>query len=558
MKKKFLLAFMLMCISIFAIGGISVSATESGTCGDNLTWTLDDNGTLTISGTGNMENYKFKKSVSGNQSTSPWNDYRGQIENVIIEKGITNIGDYAFYDCQKLASVKVPDGVTVIGEHALCRCFSLIKINIPNTVTQIKPYAFGICKSIRKIVIPDSVTQIGNNAFWECYDLTDVTLSKSLTELEDGTFDSCSSLKKLDLHEGLTTFGKTVFEGTNIELLKCPSTLKNVEYNTFWESGIQEIELPEGLNRFPQFTYCKKLKKIKVPNGTTEIKAFSFYMCYELEEIEIPPSVKTIGGGGAETFGYCQKLKKVYISDIGAWCNIVVDNYEANPLCYGAKLYLNNQPIETLVIPDGVKKIEAYAFQNCTDIKCLILPKSVEAIKSNAFSECTNIETVFYDGTQSEFEENVLMYAGNDIIENATIKSGYDVKLIDENNEENSITCFPGKKIKLSDIEKKYMHKVTLYTDEAMTKEFDTTTAITDNMTLYVKLGEEIKSIPGDVTGDDKVTDDDAIYLMYHIFFADDYPVEQDCDFNNDGKVTDDDVIYLMFHIFFPEEYPIN
>lgn len=274
MKKKFLLAFMLMCISIFAIGGISVSATESGTCGDNLTWTLDDNGTLTISGTGNMENYKFKKGVPGNQSISPWNDYREQIENVIIEKGITNIGDYAFYDCQKLASVKVPDGVTVIGEDAFCRCFSLIKINIPNTVTQIKSYAFGICKSIREIVIPDSVTQIGKHGFWDCYDLTDVTLSKSLTELEDGTFNSCSSLKKLDLHEGLTTFGKEVFKGTNIELLKCPSTLKTVQYNTFSESGIQEIELPEGLNQFPQFTGCKKLKKISMFKRKTMIMMF--------------------------------------------------------------------------------------------------------------------------------------------------------------------------------------------------------------------------------------------------------------------------------------------
>lgn len=558
MKKKFLLSLMLICISIFTLGMISVYAetVASGTCGTNANWVLDDAGTLTISGTGNMDNYKSKG--SGNQSTSPWNDYREQIEKVKIESGISNVGNYAFYDCQKLASAEIPDGVTKVGERAFCRCFSLLKVNIPSSVTEIGFSAFAECRGLRKIVIPDSVTQMGDYVFSGCSTLEDVTLSKKLTELKDQTFSGCSALTEINLHEGLTEFGSCVFKGTNIILLKCPSTLKTVKYDTFWESGIQEIELPEGLNEFPQFTGCKKLKKMKVPNGTTAIPAFSFYMCYALEEIEIPPSVKTIGGGLAETFGFCQSLKKVYISDLEAWCDIVVDNDEANPLCYGAKLYLNNQPIETLVIPDGVKKIEAFAFQNCTDIKCVIIPKSVEAIKRYAFSGCTNIETVFYDGTQSEFEENVLMYAGNDIIENATIKSGYDVKLITENNEESSITCFPGKKIKLSAIKKKYKHEVTLYSDKAMTNEFDTSTAITDNLTLYVKLGEEITYMPGDLNGDDKVTDDDVIYLMYHIFFAADYPVNQDCDFNNDDAVTDDDVIYLMYHIFFPEEYPIN
>lgn len=108
-----------MCMVITMMSScITVFAYESGTCGDNLTWTLDNNGTLTISGTGDMEDYSYSYDV-------PWYSPRLLIESVVIENGVTSIGSNAFYYCSSLTSVTIPDSVTSIGEYAFHNCINL-------------------------------------------------------------------------------------------------------------------------------------------------------------------------------------------------------------------------------------------------------------------------------------------------------------------------------------------------------------------------------------------------------------------------------------------------
>lgn len=117
-------------------------ADKSGTCGDNLTWTLvESTGTLTISGSGAMKNY----SNSNTSTLAPWNSDRTKILAVVIENGVTTIGNYAFYFCQKLTSVSIPNSVTSIGSYAFDGCSSLISIMIPNSVTSIGEDAFRDC-----------------------------------------------------------------------------------------------------------------------------------------------------------------------------------------------------------------------------------------------------------------------------------------------------------------------------------------------------------------------------------------------------------------------------
>lgn len=136
------------------VGGnaIAASAASSGNCGDsgsNVTWLLDDNGTLTISGSGKIEDYR-------SDIDQPWYSNRSDITSVVIEPGVTSIGSLAFYECSNLTSITIPSGLTSIGEQA-----------------------FGNCTGLTSITIPSSVTSIGVNVFYNCTGLTDITVDSN-------------------------------------------------------------------------------------------------------------------------------------------------------------------------------------------------------------------------------------------------------------------------------------------------------------------------------------------------------------------------------------------
>ena len=164
------LSFLLAILMVISIVPLTASAeTRSGTCGDNLTWTLDDAGVLTISGTGPMYDHTW-----GDDNI--WRDmYYDQIGTIVINDGVTTIGDLAFYGLKNLVSVSIPDTVTSIGYYALADCDSLKSIIIPDSVTYIDDDAFCHCK-ITSITIPGSVVTIGKSAFTGCEKMTSLTL----------------------------------------------------------------------------------------------------------------------------------------------------------------------------------------------------------------------------------------------------------------------------------------------------------------------------------------------------------------------------------------------
>ena len=140
---------------------------DSGSCGENVTWTLTADGTLTISGTGAMTDYTY-------DSRSPWYSCRTYIKRVVMQQGVTSIGDHAFWDCSGLTSVTIPDGVTSIGGDAFSGCAALTTVEIPNGVTAIGGSTFSNCIRLAKVTIPKSVTSIGKNAFYYCESIADV------------------------------------------------------------------------------------------------------------------------------------------------------------------------------------------------------------------------------------------------------------------------------------------------------------------------------------------------------------------------------------------------
>lgn len=144
---------------------LAEEASESGTCGDNLTWTLAD-GVLTISGSGAMEDYT--------SDTTPFK--RSDIKSVVINEGVTRIGNYAFYNCSGLAKVTIADSVKSIGDYAFFECGGITDIKIPANMEIIGEGAFRGCRGLTGITIPASVTSIGDCAFYECTKLKTVTM----------------------------------------------------------------------------------------------------------------------------------------------------------------------------------------------------------------------------------------------------------------------------------------------------------------------------------------------------------------------------------------------
>ena len=179
MKQK-LFIFLLAVLT-----GTGTLFAANGTCGDNLTWDLT-NGVLTISGTGDMTNYS-----SSSPNRAPWYDsFSTSITSVVINSGVTTIGDYAFYNCYELSSVTIGNNVTSIGEYAFNNC-KLPSVTIPNSVTSIGNSAFYQCSKLTSVTIPNSVTSIGNSAFFYCISMTSVTIGNSVTSIGRYAFSNC-------------------------------------------------------------------------------------------------------------------------------------------------------------------------------------------------------------------------------------------------------------------------------------------------------------------------------------------------------------------------------
>ena len=196
MKKEILL--LLFCL--FSFSAIHAEDIPWIVEADGTKWYLSVDGTLTISGT-SMPNYNF----------APWFDDRYEIKKVVIEDGVTSIGNYAFFYCQNLASVEIPNSVTSIGKSAFYYCISLTSVEIPNSVTSIGERAFDCCKSLTSVEIPNSVTSIGDNAFNGCESLTSVEIPNSVTSIGNYAFATCSNLTSVEIPNSVTSIGNYAF-----------------------------------------------------------------------------------------------------------------------------------------------------------------------------------------------------------------------------------------------------------------------------------------------------------------------------------------------------------
>lgn len=281
----------------------------SGKCGDNLTWTLSSDGVLTIDGTGEMYNFSL--------SSSAWSDYSDNIKTVIVNYGVTHIGDYAFNACTNLCSVTLPESVTSIGHDAFYRCDSLTSIILPESVSSIGEAAFRGCKTLTAVNIPTSITSIENYTFDNCESLATINIPKSVISIGLYAFGSCASLNSIDIPESVISIG------------------------------------------YGAFSHCTSLTSVTIPKSIASIETYTFNNCTSLASIYIHESVTSIN---KEAFFECTSLSDVYYSGTkNQWNAISIDAYQNDALLNATIHYQATDP-------DGEKsfdfKKDKYSFLN--------------------------------------------------------------------------------------------------------------------------------------------------------------------------------------------------
>ena len=318
----------------------AAATVASGKCGDSAKWTLDAAGTLTISGTGPMADYG---------AYGPWYiAHLTDIKKVVVQEGVTTIGDHAFANLSYVTSVTIPSSITSIGAHAFEKCRLGGAVTLPEGLTAIGDFAFSgsgmasltlpeslrtignsafLCCSLRELTIPDGVTSIGTGAFCNA-SLTSVKLPASGVTLGDSLFQECEKLTEVTLPADLTVIGPSMFEN-------CGS-LKNVT-------------IPSGVTHIGNaaFAACEALPEIRLPDGMEALGSEAFVGCRAVTKVYIPRSLTSIGEAA---FRICEGLTDVYYGGTAAeWLAISVA--DRNDPLLNAALHCTGQSASRLDVP---------------------------------------------------------------------------------------------------------------------------------------------------------------------------------------------------------------
>jgi len=445
--KKILSIFLaiILIITAMPLGAFEFKASaatsgKTGTC----TWSLDGT-VLTISGNGPMGSWY-------SYITQPWGR---DITEVIIEDGVTRIGDYAFYNCRSLTSVTIPNSVKSIGYYAFEYCSSLTNVYITDIAAWCKIdfntfysnplcYAKNLyfnCELVNDLIIPNSVTSIGDSAFCDCTSLTSVTIPNSVTSIGDSAFRYCTSLTSVTIPNSVTSIDDSAFWGCdNLTSVTIGDSITNISDYTFYDcTSLTSITIPDGVKSLGSFAFsrCTSLTSITIPTSVTSIGDHVFGECTNLTSVTIPTSVTSIGDGvfyycdaiircykGSYAASYCESNGVAYVYIDGAdeesiingkvgkisWSidkrtglleltgnGAMVDFSNINPPWYDYKAY-----ITSVEIYNGITSIGYSAFYGCRSLKSVTIPDSVISIGDYAFSDCDSLTSVYYRGSSSD------------------------------------------------------------------------------------------------------------------------------------------------------------
>lgn len=334
-----------------------------------------------------------------------------KIEDVVIPNTVSTIKNYAFYGMDCLQSVQISDSVSSIGDYAFYECYKIKELILGNNIDTIGDSAFERCTRLFTLTIPDSVSTIGARAFFDCITLRTVTIGSSISSLGIDTFSYCrniievynkSSLEinNIGLNIYTPTYGESKIFLDNGFMFYLDEVVQLVGY----EKSEKEIVLPDSCQGRPYDIYKNafenrtELEKIVIGDNVSIVGVSAFSGCYNLETMVIGKGIEKFSEGA---FWLCQKtIDMYYAGTIEDWCNVIFDGSHIK----GFNLFIDNEIVQDLEIPDTVVEIAEGAFNYCQSILSLILPKSIAIINYGVFLGCMNLKTVYYNGTVDELQ----------------------------------------------------------------------------------------------------------------------------------------------------------
>ncbi|MGN0316270.1 MAG: leucine-rich repeat protein [Fusicatenibacter sp.] len=324
----------------------------SGSCGEGVSWTFDGSGTLTISGSGDMEDYQERQ--------APWIDYTAWITHAVIEEGVKHIGSYAFFDCVALQKIDISNTVISIGDYAMSFCDDLQEVVFPDSVKNLGTYLFDHSTRLQHVKFPSGLSEISPNMFYWCTNLNSIVLPDSITLIGECAFYACESLGNITLPSNLVTIESGAFANAfdiHKQLnLDVPESVKNISEYAFELSNLATIHLPDTIVSIGEgaFSRMQHLDYITIPNSVEEIGEGILANCFLLQHVDLSDNLETITEG---TFYNCGSLTSIEL-------------------------------------PATVKSIDSKVFENCNSLQTVIFDGNAPEIAKNAFSDV--VATCYY------------------------------------------------------------------------------------------------------------------------------------------------------------------
>ena len=413
---------------VFAAFCCCASADYSGTCGDNVNWSLNTaTGELTLSGAGPTWDYTYDPDRG---EVSPFeND--GNIRSVVITSGITRIGTWLFDGCHNIQSVSLPGSLKSIGSHTFNGCSKLSELRIPKNVTTIDAYAFYGCSNLEDVTILSRIVRFADNVFRDCSDSLIIhgfagSTAESYARANGISFEAFPTSGKWgglswNLASGVLTIsgnssmadfadssdtGAWRIHADTVETVKIEHGVRNISKHCFEDfSMLKSVTIPSSVTGIGNcaFYNCRALASLIIPDSVTFIGDHVFSFCRGLTSITIPEGVTSIG---AVAFSYCSSLTGITIP--------------SSVTGIGVAAFLGCSGLTSVAIPSSMTLIDNSTFYNCCSLKGITIPSSVTFIGSSAFLGCNSLENVYYTGSEEQWKA-ISISINNDPLQNATI-----------------------------------------------------------------------------------------------------------------------------------------
>ena len=363
-----------------------------GTCGENLRWKLDESGCLTVSGTGEMDDFGDVFNKCG------WDPVREKIKKVSIE-GAETIGASAFSRCGNLEEIAFSEGLKGIGSNAFSECGSLTELHFPDGLEWIESKAFQNCTGLKELWFPDSLKTIQDAAFLGCEKLVKVTLTGD-TELGTWSSGYCNVFERraglksagpigsgCDFEFAWTDHIGGLINWWNLEKVMIPETVTAIDDCAFFGCrSLRSIQIPDSVRSigYSAFSKCVNLVQVKLPKNLLKVSPYMFYGCENLTEINIPENTFLERGA----FKGCTGLKKINMPG----------HVREEKISDMKEVFSGCSSLEEITLPEGIRKVPLFAFRDCTNLQTVTLPESLEHIDAAAFMDCPNLRYVYYHG----------------------------------------------------------------------------------------------------------------------------------------------------------------